>query len=80
MATSRWIFMPSDELQEIRKVFQGLQRLTLDLLKVISESEGGIVKVSGDYTGSISGRWNRENTTRIGFISIRSTNGGTNLW
>jgi hypothetical protein len=27
MATSRWIFMPSDELQEIRKVFQGLQSL-----------------------------------------------------
>ena len=26
-------------------------RLTLELLKVISESEGGIVKVSGDYTG-----------------------------
>ncbi|MGH9976038.1 MAG: hypothetical protein ACRD8Z_09420 [Nitrososphaeraceae archaeon] len=31
-------------------------RLTLELLKVISESEEGIVKVSGDYTGGISGR------------------------
>ena len=31
-------------------------RLTLELLKVISESEGGIVKVSGDYTGGISRR------------------------
>jgi len=136
MATNRWIIMPSDELHEIRRVFQGLQtlyqlhlpkistalihdllvreeeevqksnktltssppfylveisttkstdpekmknlifkktgllpsvyengthyvanmRLTLELLKVISESEEGIVKVSGDYTGGISGR------------------------
>jgi hypothetical protein len=31
-------------------------RLTLELLKVISESEEGIVKVSGDYTGGIAGR------------------------
>jgi hypothetical protein len=31
-------------------------RLTLELLKAISESEEGIVKVSGDYTGGISGR------------------------
>jgi hypothetical protein len=134
MAISRWLFMPSDELQEIRRVFQGLQtlyqlhlpkispvlihdllireesqksntaskssppfymveisttnsadpekmknliyketgllpsvyengthyvanmRLTLELLKVISESEEGVVKVSGDYTGGITGR------------------------
>ena len=31
-------------------------RLTLELLKVISESEEGIVKVSGDYTRGIAGR------------------------
>lgn len=31
-------------------------RLTLEILKVISESEEGIVKVSGDYTGGIAGR------------------------
>jgi hypothetical protein len=31
-------------------------RLTLELLKVISESEDGVVKVSGDYTGGITGR------------------------
>jgi hypothetical protein len=31
-------------------------RLTLELLKVISESEEGIVEVSGDYTGGIAGR------------------------
>jgi hypothetical protein len=31
-------------------------RLTLELLKMISESEEGIVKVSGDYTGGIAGR------------------------
>jgi hypothetical protein len=31
-------------------------RLTLELLKLISESEEGIVKVSGDYTGGIAGR------------------------
>lgn len=31
-------------------------RLTLELLKAISESEEGIVKVSGDYTGGIAGR------------------------
>lgn len=31
-------------------------RLTLELLRVISESEEGIVKVSGDYTGGIAGR------------------------
>jgi hypothetical protein len=31
-------------------------RLTLELLKVISESEEGIVKVSGDYTGGVVGR------------------------
>jgi hypothetical protein len=31
-------------------------RLTLELLKVISESEEGIVKVSGDYTGGVAGR------------------------
>jgi hypothetical protein len=31
-------------------------RLTLELLKVISEFEEGIVKLSEDYTGGISGR------------------------
>lgn len=29
---------------------------TLELLKVISESEEVIVKLSGEYTGGISGR------------------------
>lgn len=31
-------------------------RLTLELLKVISESAEGVVKISGDYTGGITGR------------------------
>ena len=36
--------------------FVANMRLTLELLKVISETEEGVVKVSGDYTGGITGR------------------------
>jgi hypothetical protein len=31
-------------------------RLTLELLRALSDSEDGIVRVTGDYTGGISGR------------------------
>jgi hypothetical protein len=31
-------------------------RLSLELLKEMCESQGGIVKISGDFTGGISGR------------------------